>query len=195
MAHEQLKFKLHIDDNQEWQPIFGDQQLNTFYMVYILFEEVSEGLEEELGLPMYKYKCKFRIQNFRGAVTFGFCGVPNLTQPNDSDEIGTEISLDLCAFKHEEYKEVVYKLDKPIDRNKLLKVDSNIFIRKEFVDENDPINSDFLDPFKFRRDGNVAVELGQRKYNSGEAFKAIPGLKLIGTPKLGICAPSTSILI
>ena len=203
MAHEQLKFKLHLNGNKEWQPILGDQHLNTFYMVYVKFIEVSEGNEIELGKPVYKYKCQFRIQNFRGAVTFGFCAEPEIKCLDSSNaEVGTNIVLNLCAFKYNNLTVArTYTFNEPIDRSKFLETISNIYIDEGFINENEPIKSNFLDPMKYRRDGDVAFELGQRKYDSIKPaeFETIPGLKLIGTagffPPHGICSPKFSILI
>jgi hypothetical protein len=204
MAHEQLKFKLHLEDTKEWQPILGDQHLNTFYMVYVKFSEVNEEEDTESGSSVCTYKCQFRIQNFRGAVTFGFCAAPEIKWSDGSDkEVGTNIILNLCAFKCNDLtNELTYQLDKPIDRNKYLETISNIYIEEGFINETEPIKSNFLDPLKYRRDGDVAVELGQKMNDDSDKprkFEPISGLKLIGTsgfvPGLGICSPKFSILI
>ena len=31
MAHENLKFRLDLNDNKEWQPIYAAQELQTFF--------------------------------------------------------------------------------------------------------------------------------------------------------------------
>ena len=41
MAHENLTFRVDLNERNEWQPIFGSQDYGTFYMVYIKIKEHS----------------------------------------------------------------------------------------------------------------------------------------------------------
>lgn len=65
MAHETLKFKVHLDDNENWQPITGSKHYGTFYMLYI---KIKNTFENDLGKY---YCCDFKLQNYKGAITLG----------------------------------------------------------------------------------------------------------------------------
>jgi len=79
MAHEILKFKVQVDDIKNWQPIYGNQEHGTFYMVYIKFKSV----EQKEG--KYLYTVDFKLQNYVGSITMGFSGAPKLKQLNPDE--------------------------------------------------------------------------------------------------------------
>ncbi|MDC7995774.1 hypothetical protein [Altibacter sp. HG106] len=203
MAHENLKFKLHLDDYQEWQPILGSQDFGTFYMVYIKFEKY-ENEENQFGVDEHRYTCKFRIQNFKGPVTIGFVGKPTIGHADKiktDDDIHVYIDIQLGCFVYNEYSENTIKLDKPIPRNRPLMTrytmrlpDSVTMMdtKQEFYNANDPMKSPFLYPYKYERDGDGAFELGRRPFDSNGDFETIPNPDQGGGGPYGICSPNTS---
>jgi len=205
MAHENLKFNLHLNDqHKEWQPIFASQDFNTFYVVYIKLLKIIENPDSLPGNMKALYKCQFRIQNFRGAVSIGFCGNPDLWLPIPKDkEIGVKISIPLRAFCfNERWPEpktlednpddlfIDYVLMEKIDRKKLLKAEINMQLPAGMYKKETPIKSDYLFPYKYERDGNVAIELGRRKANTDDDFEKYP--EDIAGKFGGICSPDTS---
>ncbi|WP_299245721.1 hypothetical protein [uncultured Aquimarina sp.] len=200
MAHENLKFSLNLN-NQNWQPILGNQDYNTFYMVYIKFNQVYSEVND-FGVTEYKYDCDFRIQNFRGEITMGFSGSPlislneNPVNPTEENRVDVNIILKISPFNFNEIQEgVIFKLQRPIDHDFVLRTGLERHLPPSDVyNEEDPIKTNYLDPYRYRRDGDTVIEIGTRPYNSDEPFKSIADGG-IGTPGLGICAPDLSTII
>lgn len=199
MAHENLKFKLDLNDNKEWQPILGAQEFGTFFMVYIRFNKV-ENMANELGVDVVRYNCSFRLQNFDGAITIGFCGKPKISiNPDKNDEISTYINLPLGCFVFKELEDIVEDLPLEIPTHKPLmtlytvRVPNNTDTKNQkFYNADKPMTSQFLHPYKYERDGDGAYEIGRRPLGSTGEFKSLPDAEEAGGGPLGICSPNTS---
>ncbi len=193
MAHQNLKFRLHLNDSVEWQPIYAGQDFNTFYVVYVKFMNLIEDSDSLMGNLTASYRCKFRIQNFRGAVSIGFSKEPKLYKVKDK-EFTINIEIFLKAFHFNEYsKEIDFPFVEKIDRSKLLKTKVSLDLPAGMYNKKKPIESDYLLPYKYERDGDTAIELGRRTAGSTKPFKNYSDEGISGG-EFGICSPDTSLL-
>ena len=196
MAHENLKFNVHLNtDHQDWQPIYASQDFDTFYVIYVKFTKIIEDETKVPGDNKTQINCDFKIQNFRGAVSHGFLGAPEIKLPDNADdakEFGLIIEVPLKAFHFNETSlKNAYLLKDKINRKKLLITRRSIQLPKGMYNQNNPIKSDYLFPYKYERDGNVAIELGRRPAKSNGDFQEFD--ENIGNPKFGsVCSPDTS---
>jgi len=194
MAHENLKFRLDINDNIEWQPIYAAQELQTFFVIYIKFIEYLEDVTLDLGRTA-SYTYQLRIQNFRGPISFGLKGTPQLVNVENHKEFCLRLNIPVMAFHVNNHSEIITQcFDNKVQRKKLLEVNTTMHIPKDIYNENDPISSKYLLPFKAERDGNTAMELGRRKMGTKDKFETYDTSGLAGKPN-GICNPNISIVI
>jgi len=195
MAHENLKFRINLNDKKEWQPINAAQELQTFYVIYIKFLDVIESDKKIKDGNKALYKYQLRIQNFRGAISFGFCGNPTLLPEYEKNsEFCLELKVPLKAFHVCEYTEIVdqYCPD-PVQRGKLLKVDSTLQLPEGMYNKTKPIDSPYMFPYRVERDGNTAIEIGRRTFGTNDKYKEYDDSELAGRPH-GICSPNISIV-
>ena len=172
MSHEKLQFTLNLA-NKGWQPIFGNQELGTFFMIYIKIHNI-EAREPNNPNTKYDYLLSYRIQNFRGSVSFGFTVFPEITlysQANNSD-IDCKISIKLSPFS----LNLTY-LEKTVTYNSKLEkgytIDTNAIvgdISSEITGTEtgtDPQSINYIDPRKFQRNGDtvdaiITIDEGER---------------------------------
>ncbi len=198
MAHENLKFSLDFSDNQNWQPIVGNQDYGTFYMIYIKIKNYGSQVNE-FGVTEYFYDCDFRIQNFRGEITIGFSGIPQInpkdseTIINSNEKIDVEIILQLAPFTFNEFCSRNLKREMPIKNNSILRTTVERHLpANDLYNRNEPLKSAYIDPYRYVRDGDTVLEIGTRSYQSNENFNSLADPGIGGDPSVGICAPDLS---
>lgn len=171
MAHENLKFRVVLDEKNEWQPIFGSQDYGTFYMVYIKIKGQSVK-KNETGKKSYKYTCDFKLQNYRGQITMGFKKgyIPELTTPTghepDGEGVQMFLNIEIVPFTvNEELNDITLEQTTPLKKG--MTVQTN-FIQgvppKDLYDPKNPEKSRYLNPYRFVRDGEAYSEISARKF-------------------------------
>lgn len=156
MAHEELQFSFELERQNDWQPIYSNQDLGTFYVIYLKINEAN--LETTAGAQFYSYNMDFRIQNYRGAVTMGFVEQPDVSYVIDDQNHGIDFNFRLSI---EPYNNTFYlkdynvSLSSPIQKGHL--IDTNVTVKNvpaSLENAQDPNKSIFLDPRLFLRDGD-----------------------------------------
>ena len=174
MAHENLRFKID-PKNKDWQPIFGNQELDTFFMIYI---KINDIYPEEPDNPntLYIYEYNYRIQNFRGAISFGFEEFPTMTfEDNPNMPTDCDIRIKLTPFSN---KYTFGDKCNPFIKEALLRplkkgdiIDSLGLIQQipEHVTGNKKLEKlKYIDPRDFSRNGDtldaiIKIDDGKRK--------------------------------
>ncbi|MFY9244040.1 MAG: hypothetical protein WAO74_13555 [Polaribacter sp.] len=199
MAHENLKFKLDVNNQKDYQPILGSQDYGTFHMVYVRIKKY-EIVTKTDGIKQHNYTCDFKIQNFIGNITIGF-SKPKPTinlgssMNTDQDPIDATIKLAIEPFSTKTVvKNVLVELAKPLSKGMILFTD---FTRnkpgKKLYNPLKPEKSKFLNPYRFERDGEDYLEISQRTFGSGESFPEPGGMDFF-YPR-GFCVPNRSVII
>jgi len=217
MAHEALKFNVNVNDTKNWQPIVGNTDYGTFYMVYIKFAKMEEVDNK------YHYYAEFKLQNYDGNISIGFEGNPRLSELNEQEKLERENEIkDLIDGFHskpiKEQQEILemhhvdfileidvmpFDTDYCINRLKLKSttkiLNGNVLetncIRKtpniNMYKQTDPLNSKYINPYHYKRAGDEILEIGTRNRNSKEPFNYVGNSGTL----LSRCNPSRSFLI
>jgi hypothetical protein len=196
MAHENLKFRVDINNTKDWQPIFGSQDYGTFYMVYIKFKSYRK-FENEFNSIEHEYICDFKLQNYRGQITMGFgeyktkIALPDGTR-NTDNEISVYITIGVAPFTiREELSDVVFSLSKPLTDGMVLQTEFERELPPNCLFKpGSPERSTYLDPYSYVRDGEAYSEISMRKKGSSEPFPIPEGIGCF----IGPCIPNRSTL-
>ncbi|QNM86297.1 hypothetical protein H9W90_04020 [Polaribacter pectinis] len=175
MAHENLKFRLDLNERNDWQPILATQEFGTFFMVYIKFKDFIE--ENNQGLSIKSYKCDFKLQNFKGDITIGFSNnTPILTYPDGTrpydNELNAYINIVIQPFNlNHEINDCNLIVTQPLEKGLILqtyydRVNPPINIS----DPLHPEKSLYLNPNKLIRDGEFYSEISTRKLGDTNPF-------------------------
>jgi len=195
MAHENLKFKLDIRNNNDFQPILGSQDYGTFYMVYVKINNY-ENFTNSDGYEQHTYDCDFRIQNFIGDITIGFGDFfPNFSFASaldSNDPVHASFNITISPFNTNVLiKNRKIDLHRPIESGMIIKTqfrrsppDINLY------DPLNPNNSKYLNPYRFIRDGEDYIEISGRIFPDQSPF---PEPDELGDP-MGFCVPNRLII-
>ncbi len=195
MAHEFLKFKIDLNDKENFQPVLGSQDYGTFYMVYIQIKKY-ESFINDAGIEQHNYTCDFKLQNFIGDITIGFAeNSPNITFPNANpkDPIDASLNIKVSPFNTNRcIKDRIIELEKPLSSGMIMQT---TFERNSppnsLYDPQKPGESEYLNPYRFIRDGEDYLEISSRVFPDTSPFP-IPDAS--GYPR-GFCVPNRSIII
>ncbi|WP_420570879.1 hypothetical protein [Kordia sp.] len=205
MAHENLRFNLDTSSDK-YQPIFGNQELGTFFMIYMQIISYKQ-VEYSPGIITHSYEVKFKIQNFRGAITMGFNGVPTI-----NSNTGHDIQIKLPVSPFSSKAEIPYIINSTKKLEKGFTIDSIAVINS--IPSN--IANSYIDPRKFQRNGDTldaVITLDNDERNT--FLENLERLDLNDTPKVeaainkvisymsenlggggnGICCPRISVVI
>ncbi len=171
--HENLKFNLQPNILNDWQPIISSQLYGTFYMVYIQFIKHVKPTEEKNYHTIY---CKYKLQNFRGAITLGFIDEPRINATpeddfNSKDPIDYKFDIKISPFNNNcDTKIIEHKIETDISTpNKIFNADvlvadpPKFMYIKEFPDE-----ALYLHPDQYKRDGEDYMEITYKKFGDSE---------------------------
>jgi len=181
MAHENLRFRLNVEDREDYQPILASQDYGTFYLVYAKitsYEKVKMN-----GIEKHQYIFDFKLQNFRGDITMGF--VDNNEDEHKTFSLGRtntnnrilfgdyELVVKVAPFKiSSEITGITFVLDEPLKKDDIIR--TNLGRQKppkELYLSDHPDESRYLNPYRFSRDGDDYLELSSRIYGSGDPFR------------------------
>jgi hypothetical protein len=173
----------------------GDQEFDTFFMVYIKFVKVAVPKIID-SKTFYEYSFKLKIQNYKGAVTIGFINNQELElMKRVKNEIKSKITLRLCAFHYNEEEEINLISDRQIDKKWFLETRYDLFLPPGMFNSQNTMHSTFLYPTKYRRDGDSYIELGEKLPGQQKFTPINDPLLVAGRPPFGICSPRISKLI
>ncbi|WP_299184579.1 hypothetical protein [uncultured Aquimarina sp.] len=217
MAHEALKFNVNLNDSQNWQPIVGCQHYGTFYMIYIKFDQLEKQKDKyyytcSFRLQNYNGPVTMGIvgepeirvlddDQLRKNEEFLRQNIPGFDEMTEEEQQNTldihRIDCELKIFTkpfHFNEKLLGYTLN-PI-KTELKGMTLNTSCEKEIPDsiyynQAEPLKSDYLNPYHFRRIGDELLELGYKRYSIDEPFS---GINNAGT-LLSQCNPSRSYLL
>ena len=164
-------------------------------MVYVKIKEY-EVLTNDDGFQQHNYTCDFKLQNFIGDITIGFAeNFPNITfpTPDVNDPIDASLNIKVSPFNTNNLiKDRVIELEKPLS--------SGMIMQTTFERSNPPSNlynplkpeeSEYLNPYRFIRDGEDYLEISSRVFPSNRPF---PIPDAMGYPR-GFCVPNRSLII
>lgn len=205
MAHENLKFKIDTKSDQ-WQPIFGNQELGTFFMIYMKIKE--KLIIEKKGVKSYKYTLKFKIQNFRGDITIGFGD--DLSMKATEVENDFIIRASLVPFSEKFKYRYNYRTSKEISKGHIIDSLATVVSIPERVKKSNYGDMGYLDPRLYLRNGEdldavVTLPEENRKkllreintYNEKYLREQLKGLlsRKAAAGSTGICCPRISVVI
>ena len=201
MAHENLRFRLNVEDRNDYQPVLASQDYGTFYLVYAKITSYEQV--ETDGIQKHQYVFDFKLQNFRGNITMGFVDSNDdehttfsLGKSNTKNRIlfgDYELVVKVAPFRvSSEITGVTFILDEPLEKGHIIR--TNLGRQKppkELYLSDNPDASRYLNPYRFSRDGDEYLELSTRIYGSGDPFKepnagGVPG---------GFCIPELTLVI
>jgi len=205
MAHEALKFNVIVDNYKDWQPIVGNQDFGTFYMIYVKFDKPT------IQNGRYKYFIKLKLQNYSGNITLGFEGNPRLIELSPAAKQRNVEKLkklipdfDTKTPEEQKYLLEIHRIDfqldiwvRPFDTSKSLKgnvLETNCIIgspNSDLYNQNNPLSSKFINPYHYQRAGDEILEVGLRNINSDSDFVSVSGAGTLLTR----CNPSRSFLL
>jgi hypothetical protein len=186
--HENLKFNLQPNILNDWQPILSSQVYGTFYMVYIQFIKHEEPTEEK---NYHTYYCKYKLQNFRGAITIGFIDEPRInvlpeSQYDIKDPIDYSFDIKISPFNNNcDTKILEHRLESKISiPNKIFNAEVLVADPPQFMyQKNNPDQALYLHPDQYKRDGEDYMEICYRKFGDeqwpckdNEGFGRYPGI-------------------
>lgn len=201
MAHENLRFRINLNDYSDYQPILASQDYGTFYLIYIRI--TSHQKIKVDGIEKHKYMCDFKLQNFRGAITMGF--IDDNEDEERTFDLGPSRSNDRIRYGDHELivKVAPFRLsseifqeplivDKPLSRGDIIRTKlSRLKPPKDLYLSEEPEKSRYLNPYRFQRDGDEFQEIGMRVFGSEDPFKDPSDGGLPG----GICIPELSLIV
>ena len=201
MAHENLRFRLNLEDRKDYQPIMASQDYGTFYLVYVKITSY-EKIQVD-GQEKHKYLFDFKLQNFRGNITMGFVDDPNdkdttfslgRTKSNNRIFFGDfELVVKVAPFRvSPEINNVEFILDEPLQKDHIIRSKlGRMKPSKDLYLSDNPDKSRYLNPYRFSRDGDEYLEISTRVFETEHPFlEAAAG----GVPG-GICMPDLSLII
>ena len=166
MAHEELKFKVEFDFNQDqYQPIYASLDYGTFYMIYADFVSDYEQVSP-IGVKQYYYTCNFKLQNFRGDITIGFNNHVVEIDPAKEPDVDAYLKFQIRPFKvNEELKNVVILSTIPLKKGMVVQTKvTRKSPPRTLYDPFQPQNSAYLNPYRFERDGEDFDEISKRDF-------------------------------
>lgn len=191
MAHENLKFVIRLEDRNVWQPVFGSQDFGTFYMIYIKIKDIQEITGED-NTPFFLYTCDFKLQNYRGAITMGLTGSPDMKIESSVEGVDAFLNVSVSPFHvNNEILDENIILRSPLQVGMTLQTNFTLNAPPQHLfDPANPDKSVYLSPYRLIRDGEAYSEISTRKLGSNEPF---PIPKDIGC-EFGPCIPDRSII-
>ncbi len=195
MAHENLKFRFNKDNHTDFQPILGSQDYGTFYMVYIKINSYN-NVVNEFGYEEHKYNCDFKIQNFIGDITIGFGNtIPFISfnsNINENDPVHAAINFSIAPFSTDtSITERELSLQQPLQRGMILHTN---FKRdsppSDLYNPLKPNDSKYINPYRFKRDGEDYIEISGRLFGTNDAFPIPDNL----AAPTGFCVPNRLII-
>lgn len=189
--HENLKMRFSFslkkgndDDKNQliWQPIAGRVDHGTFYMIYMRY--VSKNKNEIGGIVQYNYCFDFKIQNYEGAVTIGLKPTkkidlkefdPNRTEEKDTYDFELPIVIEPFSANSELLN---VSIPSTVDLSST-ELDVNILLQEPPIAIYNPSsektlqNSEYVDPSRWLRDGEVFLEINYKDPNNTNTFKEI----------------------
>ncbi|WP_378177171.1 hypothetical protein [Aquimarina sp. SS2-1] len=193
MAHENLKFVIRLEDLDVWQPVFGSQDYGTFYMIYIKINSIQDiPAQGGSSNTFYLYNCDFKLQNYRGAITMGLSGSPDMNFEDSVDGVDVFLNISVSPFlvNNEILNEDII-LNSPLEAGMTLQTNFTLNPPPQHLfDPSNPDKSVYLNPYRLIRDGEAYSEISTRKLSSNAPF---PIPKDIGC-KHGPCIPDRSII-
>lgn len=190
MAHQQLKFQVDPTKSEIWQPVLGGQAHGTFFMVYMKFHDFEEHNHDDNG--NYFYKCSFKLQNYRGAITIGLADIERETIQSEVEELKDKGSITHIRVKVQPFKkndlipERVLMFSNKIEKEMLAVIQLELLNPPDSLfDSNDLDNSLYINPYTHFRDGDEFDEVARRKVGT-TSWQSGSNMAGIGT---GFCLP------
>jgi hypothetical protein len=201
MAHENLRFRLDLEDRKEYQPILASQDYGTFYLVYAKITSYEKV--EVNGIEKHRYWFDFKLQNFRGCITMGF--VDSNEDEHKTFSLGRtksknrilygdfELVVKVAPFRvSSEITQVPLDLNEPLQKGHIIRTNlGRMKPPKELYLSEAPDEARYLNPYRFERDGDEYLEIATRHFGREVPFKEPAAGGVHG----GICVPELSLVI